>query len=61
MISLQKADEALIEIKQHFLAFELESNKERFKIIGFSVENEGGGFVYNYFTNSYIHSSSSIQ
>ena len=38
VISLPKDDEALIETKQHFLAFELESNKKKLKIIGFVVE-----------------------
>ena len=45
MISSKKNDETLIETKQHFLAFDSESNKERLNVIGFVVENEKGEFV----------------
>ena len=45
VISSKKNDETLIETKQHFLAFESESNKEKLHVIGFVVENEKRQFV----------------
>ena len=62
--SLKKNDETLTGTKQLYTAFpcfESEPNRVRLKIIEFVVENEKREFLYNHFTNSYIHSSPSIR